>query len=72
MLHIGKWQQVLESGEDILEKVTSLSYIQIFSNAELIVQFKVDLYFKLVEKILVDEGRLIVSLLDGSEVEYEI
>lgn len=68
-----KWQQVLESGEDILKRVTAKRFIQIFSKAELIDRFEVDLYFKLVEKIVVyDAGRSIVSLLDGSEVECEI
>jgi hypothetical protein len=41
--------------------------------AELIDQFEVELYFKLVEKIVVHEaGTLMVSLLDGSEIECRI
>jgi hypothetical protein len=44
-----------------------------FSKAESIDHFDADLYFKLVEKITVyDTGRLMVSLLDGSEIECEI
>ena len=35
-------------------------------------QFDVDLYFKLVEKITVFDARLVINLLDGSEVECEI
>lgn len=70
---IEKWQQVLESGEDILKRVTSQRFIQIFSKAELIDQFEVDLYYKLIEKIMVyDSGILVVGLLDGSEIECEL
>jgi site-specific DNA recombinase len=44
-----------------------------FSKAEPIDHFAVDLYFKLVEMITVtDAGTLIVNLLDGSEIECEI
>jgi site-specific DNA recombinase len=68
-----KWQQVLESEDDILKKVTAKRFIQIFSKAKLIDHFEVDLYFKLVEKIVVyDGGRLVFSLLDGLEIEGEI
>ena len=70
---IEKWQQVLESEDDILKRVTAKRFIQIFYKAEPIDQFEVDLYFKLVEKITVyDAGILIFSLLDGSEIECEI
>jgi site-specific DNA recombinase len=59
--------------DDILKKVTAKRFIKIFTKEEPIDQFEVDLYFKLVEKITVyDEGILIVSLLDGSEVECRI
>jgi hypothetical protein len=68
-----KWQQVMESEDDILKRVTAKRFIQIFSKAKLIDQFEMDLYIKLVEKIVVyDAGRLVVSLLDGSEIECAI
>ncbi|WP_242832326.1 hypothetical protein [Desulfosporosinus orientis] len=35
-------------------------------------RFDVDLYIKLTEKITVNDGKLVVGLLDGSEVECEI
>lgn len=36
-------------------------------------EFSVDLYFALTEKITVcEDGRLVVSLLDGTDVESEI
>jgi hypothetical protein len=71
--HIRKWKQVLESREDVLKFVTAKLFIQIFAKAKPIDQFDVDLYFKLVEKITVnDGGRLIDSMLDGSDIECEI
>lgn len=44
----------------------------IFQAARTIDQFDVDLYFKLVEKITVYDARLVISLLDGAEVDCEI
>jgi len=68
-----KWQQVMESEDDILKRVTAKRFIKIFSKAEPIDQFEVDLYFKLVEKIVVyDSGVLVVSLLDGSDIDCVI
>jgi site-specific DNA recombinase len=67
--YIRKWERDL-SDEDMLKRVTAKRFIQIFAKAKPIDQIDLDLYFKLVEKITVcDTGRLIVSLLDGSEVE---
>jgi hypothetical protein len=59
----------LETGADILKRVTAKRFIQTFSRVEPIDHFDVDLYYKLVEKIVVCDGGLIVYLLDGSEVE---
>jgi len=68
-----KWQRILEDRDDALKVITAKRFIQIFSNAEPVERFDVDLYFKLVEKIVVhDAGRLVVSLIDGSEIECEI
>ena len=67
-----KWWS-LQSGEDILKAITAKRFIQIFYIAEPIDKFDVDLYFKLVEKIMVnDAGRLIVSLFDGSEMNVKL
>ncbi len=67
-----KWVR-MQDGEDILGRVTAQRFMQIFSEAEPIDQFEVDMYFKLVEKIVVyDAGILVVTLLDGSEVECQI
>lgn len=40
-------------------------FIEMISEAERIHEFDADLYFTLVEKITVSEGRLVVWLLDG-------
>lgn len=70
--YLREWRS-LQSSEDILRRVTAKRFIRIFSKAELIDQFDVDLYFKLVEKISVyDSGVLVVSLLDGSGIECVI
>ncbi|MGE5390919.1 MAG: recombinase family protein [Deltaproteobacteria bacterium] len=67
-----KWR-ALANGDDLLRAVTAKRFTQIFSKAEPISEFKVDLFFKLVEKITVyDAGILVVSLLDGLEIECEI
>ena len=66
---IKKWQELLLS-EDLLKKVTAQRFISVFENAVPLTCFDVDLYFRLVEKIMVYEGnRLVVGLLDGTEVE---
>lgn len=45
----------------------------ILADAGSINEFDVDLYFALVEKVKVYEGgRLIVNLLDGTELECEV
>ena len=45
----------------------------IITDVEVIGQFDAELYFAMVEKLTVyDGGRIIVSLLDGTEVECEI
>jgi hypothetical protein len=63
----------LQNGEDILKAITAKRFIRIFSKAEPISRFDVDLYFKLVEKITVyEEEILVVSLLDGSEVDAKL
>ncbi len=46
--------------------------MEMMAEAEVVDRFDIDLYFALVEKITVCYGgRLIVSLLDGTEIECE-
>lgn len=67
-----KWRGQFES-EDVLARMTAKRFIKIFQAAQLIDQFDVDLYFKLVEKITVcDYTKLTVSLINGSEIECNI
>ena len=69
---MAKWNKMLKS-DDLLKKVTAKRFISVFQNAVLLTSFDVDLYFMLVEKITVYEGsRLVVTLLDGTEVEVKI
>ncbi|MDW5299588.1 MAG: recombinase [Sedimentibacter sp.] len=66
-----KWKEELES-DDVLIKVTAKRFIGIFKDATIIEEFDVVLFFKVVEKIIaLNEGFLIVSLLDGTEIEIE-
>lgn len=68
---MGKWE-AHSKGNDILKRVIAKNSISTFKMAKPIEQFDVGLYFKLTEKITVYDGRLVVSLLDGSNVECEI
>jgi site-specific DNA recombinase len=69
---IAKWEEQT-AGEDILVKVTSKIFIGIFKDAKIIEKFDVDLYFKIVEKITVcDDDKVMVSILDGTEIEVLI
>ena len=70
-LFIEKWQERLVD-DNLLKRYKAKQFIGIMANAEVMVEFDVDLYFSLVEKMTVfDGGRLIVSLLDGTDVECE-
>jgi len=67
-----KWQELL-MGDDLLKRYKAREFIGIIAEAEVMVEFDVGLYFALVEKMVVfDGGKLIVTLLDGTEVECEI
>ena len=64
---ISKWR-VADGNELVRYKATQ--FIEILADAETVNEFDVDLYFALVEKITVyDGGRLVVSLLDGTDIE---
>ena len=66
-----KWEEQIKS-KDVLKKVIAKRFIEICGKAKPIEQFDVDLYIKLTEKITVYEGKLVASLLDGSDVECKI
>ncbi len=67
-----KWNEQINS-QDILKRVTAKRFVDTFKNAEPIEQFDAELYFKLVEKIVVyEDSRRVICLLDGSEIECGI
>ena len=69
---IGKWQEGLKS-DNVLVRYKAKQFIQVMKEAELMKAFSAELYFALVEKMTVFEGgRLIVCLLDGTDVECEM
>ncbi len=66
-----KWQERLSS-DNLLKRYKARQFIGVMAEAEPITEFSVDFYFMLVEKMVVfDGGRMIVSLLDGTELECE-
>ena len=67
---IAKWR-VVDGNE--LVRYKAKQFIEILADVKKINSFDVDLYFALVEKITVyDGGRLIVSLLDGTEISVKV
>ena len=68
----GKWQELLEN-ENALVRYKAKQFIGIIADAAVITDFDIELYYALVEKMTVfDGGRIIVVLLDGTEIECEI
>lgn len=67
-----KWQQKNSSG-NFLEKYRAKQFYNLFTKGTPLSEFDIDLHFKLIEKMVVFEGRkIIVSLLDGLEIECQI
>ncbi|MEN6621041.1 MAG: recombinase [Smithella sp.] len=66
---IDKWQAV--DGNELV-RYKAKQFIGILADAESINEFDENLYFALVEKVTVYDGRIVVSLLDGTNVECEI
>jgi len=67
-----KWKQHLES-DNLLQRYKAKQFIEIIKDSEAIEDFDMDLYFKIIEKMVVFEGKkFIVSLLDGTDVDCEI
>jgi site-specific DNA recombinase len=67
-----KWQNRLASN-NVLVQYKARQFIRILTEAMVIKKFDVNLYFALTEKITVyEDGRLVVSLLDGTDIECEI
>lgn len=67
-----KWKMHLKS-DNLLLRYKAKQFIKIINNAEPIESFDMDLYFRIVEKMAVFEGRkIIVTLLVGTEIECVI
>ncbi|WP_026673606.1 recombinase family protein [Alkalihalobacterium bogoriense] len=67
-----KWQQKNSSG-NFLEKYRAQQFYILFTKGTPVSEFDIDLYFKLIEKMVVFEGgKIIVSLLVGVEIECQI
>ncbi|BBB93365.1 hypothetical protein MAMMFC1_04077 [Methylomusa anaerophila] len=66
---LGKWQKLRES-DNPLRRYKAKQFSKIITEAEPINEFDTDLYFALMEKVVAyDDDRLMVGLLDGTEVE---
>ena len=69
---IGKWQGMLES-DNALVRYKARQFIEIVLNRQKFDEFDVDLYFAMVEKMtVVNRKQVIVSLLDGTEIECSV
>lgn len=67
-----RWKQHLKS-ENLLQKYKAKQFIEIINHAEIIEEFDIDLFLRIIEKMMVYEGqKIIVSLLDGTDVEVVI
>lgn len=67
-----KWKLGLKS-ENLLVRYKAKQFMRIIENAEPIEEFDMDLFFRIIEKITVFQGeKIVVSLLDGTEIECEI
>ena len=69
---LAKWKAEIRR-EDVLVGYKAKQFIKIIDNAELIEEFDMDLFFRIIEKMTVFEGqKIIITLLDGTEIECEI
>ncbi|UZQ49994.1 hypothetical protein [Clostridium kluyveri] len=67
-----KWKERLQS-DNVLVRYKARQFIKMLEKAKLIEEFDIDLFFRIVEKMTVFDGeKVIVSLMDGTEVECEI
>lgn len=67
-----KWKEHLKS-DNLLQRYKAKQFMRIIENAGPIDEFDMDLFFRIIEKMTVFEGeKIIVSLLDGTEIEVVI
>lgn len=69
---MNKWKEGLRN-DNVLARYKSKQFIKIIEKSEPIEEFDVNLFLKVIEKMTVFEGgKIIVSLLDGTEIEVII
>ena len=69
---LGKWKGMRES-DNLLQRYKAKQFSKIITETGQINEYDVDLYFALTEKVVVhDGGRLVMILLDGTEIECTI
>jgi site-specific DNA recombinase len=62
-----------EDDKNILVRYKSQKFIEIIKEADIMKGFDIDIYFIIIKKMIVVEGnKIIVTLLDGTEVEVGI
>ena len=67
-----KWKEEFQS-ESVLQRYKAGEFIKIIKDAEPIKEFDMPLFFRIIEKMTVFEGKkIIVTLLDGTEIEVVI
>lgn len=60
-------------GDALLQKYKSKQFIQIIKKAEPIKEFDEELFFIFIEKMIIYDGKkIIVTLLNGVEIEVEL
>lgn len=67
-----KWKERVDN-ENVLVRYKARQFIKILEKAGGLEEFDMDLFFRIVEKMKVFDGeKIIVSLLDETEIECEI
>lgn len=67
-----KWENNLKS-DNVLVRYKAKQFIGILKKAKPIKEFDVDLFFSLIEKmVVINDKEITVGLLDGTEVECEV
>lgn len=67
-----KWKEHLKS-DNVLIRYKASQFLNIVEGAEPLKEYDINLFFKITEKMIVFEGKkIIVTLLDGTEIECEI
>jgi hypothetical protein len=67
-----KWMEGLQS-QNVLVSYKAKQFMKIIEKAGVLKEFDIDLYYKVIEKMTVYQGnKIIVTLLDGTEVEVVI